>query len=169
MARLQGRRPILKWAGLVLASLIVVAWVVSLFWTVGCGRRGSYADGRHWIVCPTSGLFLTGGCLSCYQARNTKEVAGIQGYWSVRRRPPGQQAWAPEVKRDPFFLYAQVPLCIPLLLVVIPTACLWWRDRRRIPLGHCPKCGYNLTGNVSGVCPECGEAISDMSGTPRSS
>ena len=20
-------------------------------------------------------------------------------------------------------------------------------------------CGYNLTGNVSGVCPECGEAI----------
>lgn len=32
------------------------------------------------------------------------------------------------------------------------------------PLGnasnHCPKpgCGYNLTGNTSGVCPECGTA-----------
>ena len=22
--------------------------------------------------------------------------------------------------------------------------------------GHCPRCRYNLTGNVSGVCPECG-------------
>jgi hypothetical protein len=22
--------------------------------------------------------------------------------------------------------------------------------------GHCPRCNYDLTGNVSGVCPECG-------------
>jgi len=25
--------------------------------------------------------------------------------------------------------------------------------------GLCLKCGYNLTGNVSGICPECGERI----------
>jgi hypothetical protein len=30
------------------------------------------------------------------------------------------------------------------------------RDYREAPLGVCPKCGYDLTGNVSGVCPECG-------------
>jgi hypothetical protein len=24
---------------------------------------------------------------------------------------------------------------------------------------RCNKCGYNLTGNVSGICPECGEKI----------
>ena len=24
--------------------------------------------------------------------------------------------------------------------------------------GHCAACGYDLTGNVSGVCPECGQA-----------
>jgi len=23
--------------------------------------------------------------------------------------------------------------------------------------GHCPYCGYNLKGNVSGLCPECGK------------
>lgn len=23
----------------------------------------------------------------------------------------------------------------------------------------CPGCGYNLTGNVSGICPECGRAL----------
>ena len=28
-----------------------------------------------------------------------------------------------------------------------------WRRARR---GGCRKCGYNLTGNVSGRCPECG-------------
>ena len=25
--------------------------------------------------------------------------------------------------------------------------------------GYCIRCGYNLTGNTSGICPECGEAI----------
>lgn len=44
----------------------------------------------------------------------------------------------------------------PLVMVAIPIAFLWHRDRRP-PKGHCQKCGYNLTGNVSGVCPECGE------------
>jgi hypothetical protein len=28
-----------------------------------------------------------------------------------------------------------------------------WRRRRK---GLCVECGYDLTGNVSGVCPECG-------------
>lgn len=32
-----------------------------------------------------------------------------------------------------------------------------WYAPVRIPPGHCQKCGYNLTGNISGVCPECGE------------
>ena len=42
---------------------------------------------------------------------------------------------------------------IPLLLV---TYILWRRDRR-YPEGHCQGCGYDLTGNVSGVCSECGK------------
>ena len=29
----------------------------------------------------------------------------------------------------------------------------------RVPAGHCRKCGYNLTGNVTGVCSECGERV----------
>lgn len=29
--------------------------------------------------------------------------------------------------------------------------------RCRIPPDHCQRCGYDLTGNVSGKCPECGE------------
>ena len=26
--------------------------------------------------------------------------------------------------------------------------------------GHCTNCDYNLTGNTSGICPECGTPIS---------
>lgn len=31
-----------------------------------------------------------------------------------------------------------------------------WRRRRK---GLCVNCAYNLTGNVSGICPECGTKI----------
>ncbi|MCH8853871.1 MAG: hypothetical protein IID41_14655 [Planctomycetes bacterium] len=31
------------------------------------------------------------------------------------------------------------------------------RRHRRREVGLCTKCGYNLTGNVSGRCPECGK------------
>lgn len=30
------------------------------------------------------------------------------------------------------------------------------REEKRRSAGQCGRCGYNLTGNVSGVCPECG-------------
>ena len=33
------------------------------------------------------------------------------------------------------------------------------RSRRRRAPGLCAVCGYNLTGNVSGVCPECGSSL----------
>jgi len=39
---------------------------------------------------------------------------------------------------------------------------LWSRLRYaglRRQLGLCVRCGYDLTGNVSGVCPECGTPI----------
>ena len=32
-------------------------------------------------------------------------------------------------------------------------------QRRRRQLGLCLNCGYNLTGNVSGICPECGQPV----------
>lgn len=32
-------------------------------------------------------------------------------------------------------------------------------SRRKSPT--CIKCGYNLTGNISGVCPECGTACEE--------
>jgi len=35
------------------------------------------------------------------------------------------------------------------------------------PPGHCRTCGYNLRGNVSGVCPECGTPAPKADETPR--
>ncbi len=49
----------------------------------------------------------------------------------------------------------QIPFWMPFVLAAGLTAFLWWRECRRPLPGHCP-CGYDLRGNVSGVCPECG-------------
>jgi hypothetical protein len=32
----------------------------------------------------------------------------------------------------------------------------WPKREQKTPINFCGQCGYNLTGNVSGVCPECG-------------
>jgi hypothetical protein len=64
------------------------------------------------------------------------------------------------------------PILERSLVILIWTTPLWgitwalaWvqlRNRlfRRQPAAHCLACGYDLTGNVSGRCPECGTAIS---------
>ncbi len=49
-----------------------------------------------------------------------------------------------------------IPLWPPFVLVAAPTVYLWHRDRRRFAPGPCQRCGYSLTGNATGVCPECG-------------
>src|SRR5439155_5802664 len=56
-----------------------------------------------------------------------------------------------------------VPLPLVALLLLTPgVAGLWARVRRRTrrAKGLCVRCGYDLRGNVSGVCPECGAAAS---------
>jgi len=46
-------------------------------------------------------------------------------------------------------------------LTVAPAISLWLtiRKRRRILHNHCLACGYDLTANTSGVCPECGTPV----------
>ncbi len=37
--------------------------------------------------------------------------------------------------------------------------------RQRVEPGHCRQCEYDLTGNVSGICPECGKTIPEHEAT----
>jgi hypothetical protein len=53
-----------------------------------------------------------------------------------------------------------VSLWLPCTLLLV-AACLSAGPRRQILPDHC-RCGYNLTGNVSGVCPECGTPVTEQ-------
>ena len=66
---------------------------------------------------------------------------------------------------------AVLPLCIGLSILVVgavagtPYWGLMWsrayvgRYNLRRPHYYCGSCGYDLTGNTSGLCPECGTPI----------
>ena len=57
--------------------------------------------------------------------------------------------------------YSHLAVRAALLPAGRATAWQWKQVPRRKREGRCLRCGYDLTGNASGVCPECGEA------TPR--
>jgi hypothetical protein len=54
----------------------------------------------------------------------------------------------------PLWLIASALLFLPVVRTLIG-----FRSWRRSRKGCCPFCGYNLTGNTSGACPECGAQI----------
>jgi len=49
---------------------------------------------------------------------------------------------------------------LTLIFAILPAIWLFkWNKRRKLDPNACPACGYDLTGNESGVCPECGVAL----------
>ncbi|HXE52163.1 MAG TPA: hypothetical protein VN541_04075 [Tepidisphaeraceae bacterium] len=58
----------------------------------------------------------------------------------------------------PFWLVSVLFCCLPLI-----RATVWLRERHRMRSTLCRACAYDLTGNTSGMCPECGTAITGAS------
>ncbi len=134
-----------KWVGLVGCVVIVTVFAVSVCWRLGrvfrCGSQ-------------TVMLAVGHGCLMV----GHDDKPTVSEWWVERSRPQAPRVyWMPDYSRGSWLMLSAtiIPLWIPFLIVAIPTLLLWRRDRRP-PANHCQSCGYNLTGNVSGVCPECG-------------
>jgi hypothetical protein len=80
--------------------------------------------------------------------------------WRAARLPYLSPWWKPAYRAGPERGRYVLPLWIPAALGAIVAA--WLRRRDGLyALGHCQKCGYDLTGNKSGVCPECGTKLKD--------
>ena len=59
-------------------------------------------------------------------------------------------------------------LVVAILFAILPAICLFkWNKHRKLlaMVGKCPSCGYDLTGNETGVCPEY-ETRMKLSGYP---
>ena len=177
MSRRTRIRGIARWTGVGLCFVIVVGWGVCLCFfaapvSVAGGALGS-----------DSGFFSCGHVLYYYNVPEDPAPSGpnakrVRPWWDTQRYVP------PPAKRPGFdprkwrgiglgwqdftrtyglpirrvFIVA-VPYWLLLLLVAIPTALLFRRKRSRHALGRCRRCGYDLAGNQSGRCPECGTVV----------
>ena len=60
-----------------------------------------------------------------------------------------------------FLIRGRVPAPLPVILSTL-VGMLFDRPHEiraeRLANGQCLRCGYDLTGNISGMCPECGHA-----------
>jgi hypothetical protein len=132
------------WTGLAVCALLLIVDVTSVWWEASWVSRQ-----RDRVV------FVGGGrILAVWIGYELLEPG-----WNVRARSQDIQWW-PGIYTNPGdpSTLVEIPLWIPLVAVAIPTGLLWRRNRRPSPR-YCPSCRYNLTGNVSGVCPECGEKV----------
>ncbi len=63
-------------------------------------------------------------------------------------------------------------ICFPvysiILMGLICRMFIWLRSPVRVSYSACAICGYCLTGNTSGVCPECGSKLGETSRVGRS-
>jgi hypothetical protein len=151
MRRRSRLRRWLKWSGVAICLAMAAAWGISLP-LAACYLIGSDAGDRAAV-----GIILADGCLDCWLSPFSRRG---EHTFSVDPKPWRAPYWSPRLgDMDPSGKYVLLPLWIPFLLVAIPTGIIFWRDRRRIPPGHCLRCGYSLTGNKSGVCPECGTGV----------
>src|SRR5262249_648216 len=102
--------------------------------------------------------FLTGplakvrNIVEMYGTLPTSMRSNLRGKW-WGRAPTYHvaRAWP---RRDVFWRDVTLPFW---LIVPLCGLCLFaaWPRRRVYPRGRCATCGYNLTGNESGKCPEC--------------
>jgi hypothetical protein len=137
------------WTGLAVCVVLLIVDVASVRWFAGWTSRQ-----------PDRAVVVAGGIVQVLWTRDGARLPSGPA-WAVGRSPTPGIGWWPTVHMNPparRVAWVTIPLWIPLVLVAMPTGLLWRRNRRPPP-GHCPHCGYNLTGNVSGVCPECGRRI----------
>lgn len=164
---------------LCLASIIV--WSCSFmafaplgqYWTTSWDGNGSGYTGRGWIAANGSvhllrnDLIMRPAPTSGGDHHHHSGIDPAPGIQPVQTRLGFTYAHRVTVWREPgsnrqvtlTFQQLSFPVWLHAILFAMPP--LGWfvaarRRRLRRKQGGCPACGYNLTGNTSGVCPECG-------------
>lgn len=102
--------------------------------------------------------------LELYSPEGFSYSFGHAGDGSFTDEIPRASLWYPRVSSWGGGEYkVSLPLTWPLVLALLyPTIAFTrgpWRRHRRRMKGLCSNCAYDLTSNVSGLCPECGKRI----------
>lgn len=147
----------IRGAGTVACVAIVALYPVSInasaaYWSHGLRKTISLRNGQFGV------LLWNGPEIFTYGDR----IPSV--FWCLYE-PRHAVLWGFDSVVDQAGTLVILPLWAPLVAFALPTAYAWWRCARPPP-GHCKKCGYDLAGNGSGVCPECGKACEPKGAVP---
>lgn len=153
------------WIGVGLSIGLLVLWGLSVPFRIGYVSKGD-------SVCFGVGLGFVGA------GRELGYTANTPGKWYFSPIPRSwvhTWGWSYILGfRRPYFerwdytpnhAYRGVQCGIPIWMLLAPTVVLSVLCFRRAAIrarqstGNCPDCNYDLRGNVSGVCPECGAML----------
>jgi hypothetical protein len=148
-----GTRSVLKWLARVGCILIVAVWGLSFRWQFGCAvpvGKGAIdveaCSGNLWLLWFREMRLQLRQKLPECACRPASTVSLAPQWPQIREFPPGVVQFT-------------LPCWLVLVGCAIPVYVLWRWEARSSPAGKCRRCHYDLTGNVSGLCPECGTAI----------
>lgn len=147
------RRFLLASLGSVASVAILAVWLPSRWFNYGYEYWPGAPEEGYYFVRFDKGFIRL--CHGHHSSMNSRSAFCCEEQYEYEWR------WSPAIKRSVHRLHysVRVALWVPFVLVAIPTAILWCPIRRRPPPHCCQHCGYDLTGNVSGICPECGAEV----------
>jgi len=133
-------------AGMVMSVGILSMLLVSIHQLIGYTGRTMFLVVAHGQV-----------CFGWIRDRSLGMLPGPHGWrWFESGEMPGMFS-LPQVVTGGY-LRVFVPLWVLFILMLIPSLIMWPLSKR-VPPGYCSRCKYDLTGNVSGVCSECGDPV----------
>ena len=163
MTRPSRARRILKWTGASLSLIVFLSAWATAHWYSGLLCAYPYVEfgdgvlSVEWHSPLIQGVAFTP---SVEVERSTgtwglrlPEVRVREVHWTLTvDQALGKSPIPPRTRSYQFV----IPLWIPSILSLCLCGLLWHRDRGWRRPGCCLRCGYDLTGNTSGVCSECG-------------
>lgn len=129
------------------AILLLVMWIIAAFW-----RHAGLSLSPFIVASYRSGFHI----MKTHDRRPASPLGTFYSY-SVRSHRSPFLRWPTferAVNADQW-TYLLVPHWFANL-VAWSLFIVLWRKARKHPKGCCQKCGYDLKGNESGVCSECG-------------
>jgi len=129
-----------------------------LIWSEGWWRSGGHLDWRHGLSFNRLMLYDDEFLGLFYGPGITSRKKGAIVMLEEDRSLTGAHVVAVQV---PLRWIVWATSVLPVLWISIFLRA-WRKNRRRARAGRCARCRYDLTGNVSGICPECGSRIARM-------
>jgi hypothetical protein len=116
-------------------------------------NRSGWAESRY--ITPRQ-LELTERATTAAQRKT------IERTWALQGKPEPTMKWGASVRIPIWFLWLISAAIFMIALVRLI------KPRRLDGPQVCGRCSYSLTGNTSGVCPECGTAVNFVAASPES-